>query len=565
MKMSSLLLSALAAGCAVLGGIDLFPQDSWTAVADTTPQARAYAHYIAAVVQERRGRLDLAMDSLNEVSALDPEAVTPLLGLLRACRRQGDLEGALRMSRRAAELEPRNADLWLIQGECHHALKQFDEAIACFNRAIELRPDDLLGYGALVEVQEQRNDMVAAVDIYERLIARNPDSAALHYQLAGTLAQINDRDGAIAAYRKVIELEPRVVQAHLLLGLLLMDTDENGEAVARLRHYLELRPGDATALESLAGALERSGGTAEALACLRQVLAGGEAAPKHYFQTAWLLFRTGDCAAANETAPESGAPLLAGMLRVLCILAEGGDPAQEIAALDAMEGDLEQETAGPLADMLRLFGFSEAGTQLYAALDSDNAAVRGSRVLRGIRGRVLEVLERWSEAAAVFGELAAADPNDRWSRYHLATCHEKMKNDVETERNLKAFLELEPDSAEALNFLGYFYAERGVSLKEAEDLLNRALKLEPDNPFYLDSLGWVYYRQGRCREALDHVQRAVYGMNTDDAVLRDHLGDIHLCLGDTARAVAEWRRALRLDPKMDGVRQKLRQYQAPEN
>ncbi|HPA41478.1 MAG TPA: tetratricopeptide repeat protein, partial [Candidatus Hydrogenedentes bacterium] len=91
------------------------------------------------------------------------------------------------------------------------------------------------------------------------------------------------------------------------------------------------------------------------------------------------------------------------------------------------------------------------------------------------------------------------------------------------------------------------------------------LKLEPDNPFYLDSLGWVYYRQGRCREALDHVQRAVYGMNTDDAVLRDHLGDIHLCLGDTARAVAEWRRALRLDPKMDGVRQKLRQYQAPEN
>ena len=89
--MSSLLLSALAAGCAVLGGIDLFPQDSWTAVADTTPQARAYAHYIAAVVQERRGRLDLAMDSLNEVSALDPEAVTPLLGLLRACRRQGDV------------------------------------------------------------------------------------------------------------------------------------------------------------------------------------------------------------------------------------------------------------------------------------------------------------------------------------------------------------------------------------------------------------------------------------------------------------------------------------------
>lgn len=561
--MSSLLLSALAAGCAVLGGIDLFPQDSWTAAAAATPQARAYAHYIAAVVQERRGRLDLAMDALNEVAALDPEAVTPLLGLLRAHRRQGDLESALKVSRRATALEPDNADLWLIQGESHHALQQFDEAITCFNKAIELRPDDLLGYGALVEVQEQRNDMVAAVDIYERLIARNPESAALYYQLAGTLTQINDRDGAMAAYRKVVELEPRVVQAHLLLGVLLLDAGQHDEAVARLKHYLDLRPGDVTALESLAGACERAGNTPDALACMRLILGGKEAAPKHYFQAAWLLFRTGECGAANETAPESGAPLLAGMLRVLCLLAEGGDPAEEVAALDAMEGDLEQETATTLADMLRLFGFSEAGTQLFAALDSDNAAVRGSRVLRGVRGRVLEVLERWSEAAAVFGELAASDPMDRWSRYHLATCHEKLKNDVETERNLKAFLELDPDNAEALNYLGYFYAERGVNLKEAEALLNRALKLEPDNPFYLDSLGWVYFRMGRCREALDHVQRAVYGMNTDDAVLRDHLGDIHLCLGDTARAVAEWQRALRLDPKMDEVRKKLRRHQKP--
>lgn len=561
--MSSLLLSALAAGCAVLGGIDLFPQDSWTAAAAATPQARAYAHYISAVVQERRGRLDLAMDSLNEVAALDPEAVTPLLGLLRAHRRQGDLESALKVSRRATALQPGNADLWLIQGESHHALQQFDEAITCFNKAIELRPDDLLGYGALVEVQEQRNDMVAAVDIYERLIARNPGSAALYYQLAGTLTQINDREGAMAAYRKVVELEPRVVQAHLLLGVLLLDAGQHDEAVARLKHYLDLRPGDATALESLAGAYERAGNTPEALACLRQILSGKDAAPKHHFQTAWLLFRTGECGAANETAPESGAPLLAGMLRVLCLLAEGGDPTEEIAALDAMEGDLEQETAATLADMLRLFGFSEAGTQLFAALDSDNAAVRGSRVLRGVRGRVLEALERWSEAAAVFGELAAADPMDRWSRYHLATCHEKLKNDAEAERNLKAFLELDPDNAEVLNFLGYFYAERGVNLKEAEELLNRALKLEPDNPFYLDSLGWVYFRMGRCREALDHVQRAVYGMNTDDAVLRDHLGDIHQCLGDTARAVAEWQRALRLDPKLDEVRKKLRQHQKP--
>jgi tetratricopeptide (TPR) repeat protein len=76
----------------------------------------------------------------------------------------------------------------------------------------------------------------------------------------------------------------------------------------------------------------------------------------------------------------------------------------------------------------------------------------------------------------------------------------------------------------------------------------------------MDSMGWVYYKQGRGEEAVDLIQKAIYGMETDDAVLRDHLGDAYLLKGDVTRARKEWQRALRLDPDMPGLQQKLDQH-----
>ena len=62
--------------------------------------------------------------------------------------------------------------------------------------------------------------------------------------------------------------------------------------------------------------------------------------------------------------------------------------------------------------------------------------------------------------------------------------------------SMKKAIELNPKNAAALNYLGYTWAEMGVQLDEAEDLIMRALKIQPNDGFYIDSLGWVYYQKG---------------------------------------------------------------------
>jgi predicted Zn-dependent protease len=110
---------------------------------------------------------------------------------------------------------------------------------------------------------------------------------------------------------------------------------------------------------------------------------------------------------------------------------------------------------------------------------------------------------------------------------------------------------------DVVNFLAYLYAEENVKLDFAQELLERALKESPDNPYYLDSLGWVFYRQGKADKAIDYIQRAVLGMQSDDAILRDHLGDAYLLGGEPEKAVAEWKRARRLDSTLEGVQSKI--------
>jgi Tfp pilus assembly protein PilF len=129
------------------------------------------------------------------------------------------------------------------------------------------------------------------------------------------------------------------------------------------------------------------------------------------------------------------------------------------------------------------------------------------------------------------------------------------------EEYLEKSLKIDPDFDEALNHLGYMWAEKGKNLEQAHDMIVRALVAEPDNPAYLDSLGWVLYKLGRYDEALAPMLRAAEMMKeTPDSVVLDHLGDVHAALKQWEKARDAWRGALEADPTLEleaEIRRKL--------
>ena len=85
------------------------------------------------------------------------------------------------------------------------------------------------------------------------------------------------------------------------------------------------------------------------------------------------------------------------------------------------------------------------------------------------------------------------------------------------------------------NALGFLYAERGIRLERAEELIRGAIELEPARRrFYLDSLGWVLYRQGRLEAAAAVLEEAIPLFAPEETYSREeaerHLAEVRAAM-----------------------------------
>jgi tetratricopeptide (TPR) repeat protein len=176
-------------------------------------------------------------------------------------------------------------------------------------------------------------------------------------------------------------------------------------------------------------------------------------------------------------------------------------------------------------------------------------------------GRVYYTRKQYDQAAAMLSiglEKAPAEAREerRELMFSLADVYHGKGDWAGTEKCLRKVLSDDPEFAPALNYLGYFYAEQGRNLEEAQRMVDRALKKEPGNGHYIDSLGWILFKMGRREAALKQIQSALSALGGHPEVY-EHLGDIYLSLGQRDQALEAWNKGLEMDGQNAGLRAKV--------
>src|SRR3546814_19519004 len=77
------------------------------------------------------------------------------------------------------------------------------------------------------------------------------------------------------------------------------------------------------------------------------------------------------------------------------------------------------------------------------------------------------------------------------------------------EPDLRKAMELAPDQAVRLNYLGYALLDRNLNLDEAQRLIEKARALSPRHGAITDSLAWVYFKRGDFLLAIALLEQAV--------------------------------------------------------
>jgi tetratricopeptide (TPR) repeat protein len=184
----------------------------------------------------------------------------------------GDYKGALRLYDDVIRINPKFELAWANRGGALRNLHRPDEALASFNKALELDPSDAWTYHQRGELSADRGDYAGAIDDYDKAIGINPTYQLTYSAKGFALYQMKRYDDAVQVFDKALELKPGDVWAYDVRGNVYADSGKYQRALQDYDKAIALDPKYASAYGSKGFVLHKLGRYKDALNALNKAL-----------------------------------------------------------------------------------------------------------------------------------------------------------------------------------------------------------------------------------------------------------------------------------------------------
>lgn len=505
---------------------------------------RAYSAYMRGLESLREGDIARATDWFGEVIARDPTAVAPRLRLAALALLQGQREAAAQLLG-GVDLDPEQLAPPLLEVYLNWAVQsaereRVETALRAAVRQEVLNPALLLQW---VSREEARTSPGVLLAFIHELQAEDPDLPVLRCIEGHLQVRLGRYRTAVDALEECLGAYPEWLPGMLERGIVSELLDRPDEARLWYRRVLALEPGQSLAIWRLRG-LDEGVPHAE----MREQLAGllAEVRVETALQLATQALRDGDALAAR-TALAALEPAERERPRVQVLLGVAleleGDLDSSFAAFEqamtAPEGLVRRIAAMQWVRLLRLYRHDSWEAQVRHRYSEQPDPELAVALGLGLADDDIE------QGRAFLREARTRWPGHAELVYRLGILHERQGDRAAALDKMEETIRVDPDHADALNFLGYSLAEVGRDLERAEQLIRRAVELKPQAGYILDSLGWVLFQQGRAEEALPWLEEAL-ALEGEDPVILEHIGDARAVLGRDEAAREAYRQALEI-------------------
>ena len=504
----------------------------------------AMAHYAEAESVQRARGLDAALPEYVRGFELYPKNTAAGLTLAQAYLAKNDYAKALSVLDTASKANPASPDLWLWMGIARHTANQPSEAIAAFRQALKLDPLHIGAMRALVEIYLQEDSTSAALELLERAWEQQPKEASYWIGLGETytallkekpsLAKQIDRVRVRVCYERALRLAPDNADIMLRLADLYVEAGDFEHATDVYSKLLVVRPDASGLRERLALTYKAAGEKRKAATIFEEIIKRDPLQFEAYNALGDLYMDLGQheqAAVVYEQSLTLNPDQLDVYRRVVLAAMELKRPNDAIKALDRAR---QRFPTRPEA---------------YYLL-----------------GQVHRRVRNYTEAVSAFGEaerLAASTPSglplDGAFYFAYGSACERAGDIEKAATTWRKAIELDPDNHVALNNLACMWADNGIHLDEALQLIERAVRMVPDRGSYVDTYGWLLFKLGRTEEAAAHLRRAAE-LDKNNAAIHDHLADALMKLGQRDEALAQLRKARELDPDNKEIIEKIQKY-----
>lgn len=469
------------------------------------------------------GAYDEAINAYRKAIELDHRFGLPYGNLALAYSHKGKHTEAIPLYQKSIELFSSNRDkasAWHRLGNTYQQLQDYDNAIAAYQRAVELDPDNDTFKKDLDGIHNQilyRNDQ----DI-RRNGSGYVDAAAVTYKNVTEINSQNDYGHAILSYQRAVELvvlDPHNASfrndpngyRHALGYLGETDAADNGEARIEDQSDVALNPGNGFAWIDLGELHYDMGNSPEAIATTKEAVttadqSAGELFPdpvNHRFPVEQFP-REAPCG----HAPESQAcpqvlreePLDGESVIHWDQVQVGKDPDEIQNSTEAVEVFVAQDNEAASAAVIRYTeqspdsaSFQNDPGDEHVDLNQNAEAIAAYKKVTEINpknarawhtlGNLYRTSGRYREAAAAYEQAVALDPDREVFHYHLGLVHAAQRNYTDAIRAFQKVVELNPGYNLAHCTLAGYYRRLGQE-SEARKHIAIALPTMKDETEY---------------------------------------------------------------------------------
>ncbi|MEY4692371.1 MAG: hypothetical protein RIT19_2696 [Verrucomicrobiota bacterium] len=493
-------------------------------------RASAHAAFAAGLVRGMNGDAEGLMSYFERVTENDLSNHELVADVARRCLQQGRVDRALKLLDRACERPETPGELHALHGVALTQAGRMGDALRAYLRAADRPPVVLAVYQAVVRIL---NDDRRGDDALPLLVRATTGFAK------DPLALLEIAD----LYRAVGVSDPRL-EARARAAML--------DVLARVR---ALKPEDPAVALRLADRYAQAGLPEPSEAVLRELQERSPRNPAAVARLAEMYLRSGRIPEASRQLEalrkiDPANPVTYYFLGVVALEEKQFERARnhfERAIL--LNPALEPAHTDLAVALLSLQRPEDAAT----VLDRARAEIPPSFRLEYLSGVARTQLKRFDDALAAYqtaekiGSTLRPPLTDHRFYFQVGAMLERKGDEARSIEYLEKSLELKPDFDEALNHLGYLWAEKGLNLPRARAMIEQALKAEPENAAYLDSMGWVLFRLGKPAEALAWLEKARKRLTEPDATVLDHLGDAAAACGRWDVAREAWAESLKVE------------------
>jgi tetratricopeptide (TPR) repeat protein len=563
-------LIVLAISC--MGGDKRLPSNQGPILSGETNNNRdliqfAYQNYAFACIAIANGNYEEAEIYLKEALENDKDSPYLLMKSSQVLAKNGKMEEALPFAQKTVDLTPDDQKAREFLAKIYSRLKKYDLAISQYRDILKRDPGNKEVRLHLTTLFIRLKEYDTALDELSILINNEPELIIAHYYKGRINTELKEYNSAKGAFLKALEIDSRFLPALIDLATLYSEIDKVDMAVETYKKILLLYPTNTVARERLIALYYKTGQEKLAednMEEMKRIFSPGDLKRK---RLGLIYLRYGKL---NKSIQELKSIVSAwpddqeARYYLGTALEENEDLAEAYKNFDLLNPNTSYFINARM-HMAYILERQEKPDEAINLLKETINNKRDNPRLYLMLTSLYEIKEEYLNAMDILKEGLKYNERNTGLLYRLGVVLDKLKRNEECLEQMQMVIKIDPKHADALNYIGYTYADKGIYLDRALELIERAIRYKPNSGYIIDSLGWVYFRKGQYDKALEELKRAVE-LSPEDPTINEHLGDVYFKKKDYGRALKIYKRALsienadseRLNGKIKDVMERLK-------